>query len=333
MSIFEGSSEVANVIFFIVMGVWIPLFVYFFFNRLARRRVEKLEEYRYERDRRYKYMSHNDTGFERYIPKLLEEIPYITSKEVSREVSKQINKIIKDGLQKQSLQLANKIDSFQTNDNSHFTSNKQLIQEIAHSLNTPLSRIEALAEILATSFELDNKNSKTINSIKSSVDLCKAFILAYRQMILVTGYSGGWEPKSIKESILSACEIYSESVKANLEIKVEAPDQIKGYSNNYIVALLLPLIENAAEAAKPETELDIEFHQENRHTIIRITNTTETLPSGKEIFDAEFSTKKEHQGFGLSIAKSLLESTEGASIDYVINGDKITFELKLRGTK
>ncbi|MDZ7753788.1 MAG: ATP-binding protein [Gammaproteobacteria bacterium] len=100
-----------------------------------------------------------------------------------------------------------------------------------------------------------------------------------------------------------------------------------------MVALLLPLIENAAEAAKPGTELDINFHQKNGYNVIRVTNTTELLPGGKEIFDAEFSTKNGHHGLGLSTVKSLLESIEGALIDYTINGDKITFELKLRGAE
>ncbi|MDZ7753786.1 MAG: hypothetical protein U5S82_19610 [Gammaproteobacteria bacterium] len=237
MSIFENLSTVLNVLFLIMVGVWVPLFFYYYFKRLDRRKeqhlLREMEEFKYDRDRKYRYMSNNDADIERYIPKLLEEIPYRTSKEVSQVVSEQIYKIIKDGLQEQSLQLTNKIDSYQTNENSHFTSNKQLIREIAHSLNTPLSQIEASAEILATSFDLDSKNSKTINSIKSSVDLCKAFISAYRQMILVTGYSGGWEPKSIKESILSACEIYSESVNANLDIKVEVPNKI-GSSGKFV---------------------------------------------------------------------------------------------------
>lgn len=157
MSIFENLSTVLNVLFLIMVGVWVPLFFYYYLKRLDCRKeqhlLREMEEFKYDRDRKYRYMSNNDADIERYIPKLLEEIPYRTSKEVSQVVSEQIYKIIKDGLQEQSLQLTNKIDSYQTNENSHFTSNKQLIREIAHSLNTPLSQIEASAEILATSFD------------------------------------------------------------------------------------------------------------------------------------------------------------------------------------
>lgn len=330
------STSAVSIVYVIALGVWLPLVVYIYSRRRSQRydhNLERdLERIRFEAELQYKYMGNKDFSIG-IVPKILEDLPNKTSIEVSRRLSRQIDEILNENLKEHSLQLTNKIARYQTNENNNFLNNKQLIREIAHSLNTPLSRIEASSEIILTSLKLDDKNLKTLKSIKSSVDLCKAFISAYRQMILVTGYSGGWEPKSINNSIISACELYSESNDVNLKINVELPNTIKGYSNNYIVALLLPLIENATEAAKPYTEIKINFDNVDRFNVIQITNTAANLPSDKKIFDAEFSTKDGHQGLGLSTVKSLLESLEDASIGYNTNADTVTFEIKLKSVE
>lgn len=341
MGIFENYATVLSILVIIIFGLWGPLFILYYSYKNQRNRenfiLRKFGDLNIGLDDKINFGLDKKTNIrnmnnnERYIAKIMEEIPYLISREVSSSLTGQINKLIKERIHEQSLQLESKIEKYKTHGNSNFQSNKQLIREIAHSLNTPLSQIEASAEILFSTTSDVDKNHKTIGAITSSVNLCKAFIAAYRQMILVTSYRGGWEPKSINESLRSACEIYSESVNANLQIVVDMPEEISGYSNNYIVAILLPLIENAAEAAIQNTKLSVVLKHEDGNIIITVTNFTHNVPLSKDIFISEFTTKNGHQGLGLSTVTTLLAHMEGASIDYKEQGEEVIFELKLRG--
>ena len=334
MQLFENLGLVLNILLLVIGGLWLPLFLLFYFYRIFRRRDQyesiNLEEIKYDRERKDRLLSNNEVDIERYLSKILEELPYRTSKEVSSVISDRIDHIIKNEFREQSAHLVTELEKNQKVEKENSSSNKQLIRELAHSLNTPLSQIEASAEVLNIAPGL-NESNKTIRAIKSSVELCKSFILAYRQMILVTGYSGGWEPKSLKNVLQSACEVYSESANIKLKILVEMPDKISGYSNNYIVALLLPLLENAVESSVQESELSIKFLQNKEFNIIKLTNYTHDIPSGPEIFDTGFTTKKDHQGIGLSTVKSLLSSMDESSIEYSVANKNVTFEIRFKG--
>ncbi len=322
----------------LLYGVWLPLafvgVIYFFsrafFQRLSRRRESYDERHyrEYGEESIYRLEREADriwTGLTGRLDGLLEELP-------ERFAHKLLNQLENEFRILQKQIKSKSINPKKTS--SGISSNVILIREVSHFLNTPLSQIEASLFAIEDTFKADgdqeNQLLKDIKAVRSSVNICKSFLSAYREVVLVAKSSKTWDPKSVKESLILASNVFVRKSKKKINVNLEISDTIKGYSNNYIISLLLPIIENAVESSSNNSEVTIQGEKRGDSYSISVTNVRESnIDITDDIYEDGYTTKPNHEGMGLSIAKHLLSSNNKASINHKIKGNSISFIIKL----
>jgi signal transduction histidine kinase len=290
------------------------------FDMERRLKMEELEQLRYFDHKRAREFDKED----RYNPKLQEEVLFrlhrlediLSSLKVEpqgKELSVRLDSILSAVTQSQE---------------KPAESSEQLIRELSHSLNTPLSQIEVSASLALSTYDEENELSESIRSISDSVQVCKAFLGAYRELV-ISGSAAVWNPKSIGKAVASASKVYSASRNKQISLESDLPITIEGYSNNYITALILPILENAIESSRQDTVVKINFSQEGEKNQLSIINEPETNPGGNEIYQQGFTTKEDHEGTGLTSVKHLLSAYQGASLNHDYEAGMATFTITL----
>jgi K+-sensing histidine kinase KdpD len=207
------------------------------------------------------------------------------------------------------------------------------IRELAHSLNTPLSQIEAAALLLQEDLKQENSanadSRSSASRIYQSAEICKAFLSGFMQITKVASQTSRWNPKSLEESLTAATELYAETSNPQVKSSVRINAEPVGYPTSYTLAVALPLLENAFEAARPGTTVIVEITAERNEYRINVTSASDKIPEGDSMYESGFTTKTNHQGLGLSVVRRLLSAYQGATITHTIEGDKISFHVSL----
>lgn len=207
------------------------------------------------------------------------------------------------------------------------------IRDLAHSLNTPLSQIEAAALLLQEDFEPESSTASearsAANRIYHSAEICKAFLSAFMQITKVASQTSKWNPRSLEQSLAAAAELYAKESNRQVKFDVNIKSALSGYSSSYVLAVTLPLLENAFEAARSGTTVTAKITDEPVQYTISVTSTSDDMPEGDSIYNSGFTTKANHQGLGLAIVQRLLSAYQGARITHEIEDDKISFQIRL----
>jgi len=214
----------------------------------------------------------------------------------------------------------------------------QIVREISHALFTPLSRVEAVTEnVLA--MKLGENVSSKMALVKSAIEMCYVYLGAYRSMLNVSASASYWNPNDLRSAISSSMEVYSEAAKKDdLRISVMSPPAFEGLSNMYLLAVLMPLLENAVEASEDTDEISIQLFTLSDGLHIEIANPVHKNFPGDKVFEHGFSTKAErethfdgdsgkHQGIGLSIVQNLMAAVPGATITCSSDQDAAHFSI------
>lgn len=205
----------------------------------------------------------------------------------------------------------------------------KITQEISHSLRTPLAQIEAAALVLHRQAE-GEMSVASVARILQGVEICKCFVSAYRNFGRMQQEIGGWGPESIGRMLEGALAFYSHSAPEDATFGSESlPDRLTGYSNDFIVAALLPLLENAAEAAPRGGGVNISFADTDSAFEFVVVNDFDGAELPASIFNRGSSTKKGHEGVGLSVSKGLIEDSAGGSISVSVADGKAVFTASL----
>ena len=211
------------------------------------------------------------------------------------------------------------------------------IQELAHSLNTPLSQIEASALLLLDDPQKDSvtapSSRRSAKRIRHSVEICKAFLAAFMQITKVASQTSKWNPESLEASLHAAAELYADKARSGVKSSIHIGVEPRGYPASYIMAITLPIIENAFESAKPDSTVSIDITARPREYRIKVTSAYETMPGVDSMYKNGFTTKAGHQGVGLSVVQRLLSAYQGAHITHEITAGQISFVISLPGGK
>jgi signal transduction histidine kinase len=199
-----------------------------------------------------------------------------------------------------------------------------LVRELAHSLNTPLAQMEAT--ILSA-----DPNGAGQERMIAGLEICKAFLSAFRQVATLARDTQGWEPESIGGALRSAVQVYAANVSNPINFSFSVPDGLPGYGKNYVVALLLPLLENAVEASPKGGAVAVTTRYGPEVYAIDVSNETNhgtVLP--KDIYLPMWSSKVDHEGLGLATVRNLLAAQSGADISHSLTDDGVvTFTVSL----
>lgn len=212
------------------------------------------------------------------------------------------------------------------------TSNEsiQIVREITHSLNTPISQIEAASTLLSSSLSGDTFVKESAISIQKSLDICKVFLGAYREITAFSSTSAVWNPDSLNEMIKRSIDIYAGHADKVIVAEVDIAITIDGYSNNFVAAILLPLLENAVDASFNGGAVSVHSNQFQDDLVIKITNPWRAKDPGLDMYMDGYTTKgDEHTGTGLSSVKTLLSNISASDISHSCQAGKLEFTIRL----
>jgi signal transduction histidine kinase len=321
----------SDILYILAVGFWGPVFFlaicyWAFYGRYRSYRSDG--PFQYE-NREMRDMVHTlqrqSEQFQRYSPRIFEELPALIESRLSDRLGRDVREAI-GLLQTNPAAQGTEVDLRQE-------STKQLIRELGHSLNTPLSQIEASLLVLrARSSELEPANlnvGKSFDTLFASVDICKAVLAAFREMVVVTSSSSGWSPSSIPEALRAASGVYMASHSKSLAINLNIAANIPGYSSNFIVALVLPLLENAIEASPDNENVSLVGRIQDHSLEILVTNRLQQPLPNHDIYEHGFTTKESHDGIGLSTVKHLISGLRGAHVRHFVEDDNVTFAVLL----
>jgi len=145
----------------------------------------------------------------------------------------------------------------------------------------------------------------------------KAILVAYRDLAAIAKSSDAWNPASLSESLTAAATTLQSARGPDApSIEVRVPHVIEGYANSDVIAILLPVIENAIEAARPATVVTIAYSllDDGEHRL-RVSGESMNEPGSDRIYEAGFTTKDGHEGLGLAAARSLADRFSRRRLD------------------
>lgn len=210
-----------------------------------------------------------------------------------------------------------------------YRSNYRVISELAHSLKTPLAHLEADLRLLARGDRSADEIRSLAEDILISIELCKAFLAAYREVSRVSGKSDKWSPQRLRESLMRASHIYARQIGKLIDPAFAIPDSIPGYSNNYLIALLLPLLENAIEASPSGATISMEAKVDHESLVISLTNAIGEPIDDEAMETAGISTKNGHEGIGIATVRDLVTVQDGGELTYKHDSNSFTITVRL----
>ncbi|MER7278840.1 HAMP domain-containing sensor histidine kinase [Dactylosporangium sp. NPDC000244] len=203
---------------------------------------------------------------------------------------------------------------------------REIVRELVHSLNTPLLGIESA--VLTQQSMPGGDMTPALANIAGYVELCKAFLLAYKNSTSALASTDEWAPEDLKSSVQGALILYSRQLNKAVSGQVRLPGRIEGYSNNLLLAITLPLIENAVEASPENGEVTVDVLVDES-VVISVTNSFVGAAPDNSIYKYGTTTKESHQGLGLPIVSRLVGSYRGGAVSHTVTGESIEFRVNL----
>ena len=198
----------------------------------------------------------------------------------------------------------------------------EVLGELHHALGTPLAQIDATAQLMiGTSAETDAR------LVGASVNLCWAFLDAFRHVADALPTSRLTDPLGI--TLSEASDLYSKAFNRSPTISITMPESIPGYPNAYVLACVLPILENAVEAAADGSLVTVRQRTFPDSTLVDIASRPQRLPpAGPEIYRRGVSFREgAHRGLGLATVKRLLSAYDRAGVSHVIDADTVIFTV------
>lgn len=182
---------------------------------------------------------------------------------------------------------------------------------------TPLSQILTNCELIKGS--QDNNEKEYVERIEDITKLCLVIISSYVEQARI---SKGYNDMDIRQGLKTMDLYKNEYHKENVEIKYEGlPNKIEGYTNNQILTLLQPLVQNAIYASPVNGVVKLFFEQSNdRYTIKIVNQVTGVMPTLKDLNTMGYSSKAGHSGIGIQTVRNQLR---------MLGEDELTFELDM----
>lgn len=202
----------------------------------------------------------------------------------------------------------------------NFEKQKRFVTDAGHEIKTPLAVILANTEALEL-YCGENKWSRNIReqTVRLNSLMQNLLQLAKSDENVLPQNAA---PVSLSEAVSASLEMFSESF-ARRGLSVEAdiqPDVFVSINPDSAEALLSVLADNASKYAKENTAVRVSVMRRAEKGVLEISNICEALPDCEpgKLFDRFFradearSRKNGGSGIGLSVAKSIAESSGGS---------------------
>ena len=207
------------------------------------------------------------------------------------------------------------------------------IREVFHSLVTPVRTIANAVSIINKSrnnVNFEEVLSENLRILTNNSMIISSLLYAYRGSAFSMNYADS--NISIKSFIIET--IRSLNVQLRKNVKAEIDDfkyAIEGYSKNQIIALLLPLLQNAIEASPDERVVEVREKSNNGFVEIIVKNSTIENVNVSNLQENSVITKgngkNDHEGLGIPSVKRLANSLQ---IGFDIISENMTFVAILK---
>jgi len=216
-----------------------------------------------------------------------------------------------------------------------------MIAAIAHQWNEPLVELSAQVQDIQTSYLLDELQKNNVDQfVKESM-----VQIQYMSKTL-SDFRNFLKPStkrvlfSVKESFDEIFEIIGKQIfYSNIDLEIIYPEDkellIYGYENEF-KQVLLNIINNAKNKILDKNKegsfkISINISSNEKHTLIKICDNGGTIDEKviHSIFDPYFTTKKDGTGFGLYMAKVIIEDKMHGQITVHNENNLVVFSLKI----
>jgi hypothetical protein len=227
--------------------------------------------------------------------------------------------------------LASRLDGL-SNRSSTTYDTQNLISEINHSLSTPLAQIELTLKGVQEALE-DNGRRRDVDAALQSVELSRAVLAAYRDVSAVAREADNWDIKDLNMSLNGAAKVFlsrTNGTDRGIDAVVTAATALNAkYTNYFLLAVTLPLMQNAVEGAVSGSRIECDIEDAN-DVVIRIVNQVDAEPDMRSVGQPDYSTKGAgHSGLGLPSVKTLISRVEGAGLRVSCRDKTFRAEVRL----
>lgn len=231
---------------------------------------------------------------------------------LSREV-KNLRKIIKKEIRKQ--------EDFSVDD---------FVSDMKHSLMTPLSQILSNCELLED--ELSSSESiQKLERVENNVKICQSVLNSYKEVVSVAKPKTFIGLRDAFNACLESAEKECEKSIKEIQYGEGFVESIEGYSNNVLIGLVAPLINNAVAASPNDAVIEMRLDENEEYYRLSISNVCETdVPTLIQLNTTGYSSKKNHQGVGLSTVRNLVRLMKSAELSFEINENKVAVVIVLK---
>lgn len=203
------------------------------------------------------------------------------------------------------------------------------VSDVKHSLMTPLSQILSNCELLEDELTSD-RTRQGLDRIEKNVKVCQSIINSYKEVAAVAKTKTFIGLREACDACMEGAgrEYQKESVYINYGNGFI--DAIEGYSNNVMIGILAPLINNAVAASPADAPIEIDIEEEKEKYRIVISNQCENeMPTLIQLNTIGYSSKNNHQGVGLSTVRNLIRLMKSAELQFEIGEKKVTVIINL----
>ncbi|AFH47975.1 NtrC family signal transduction histidine kinase [Ignavibacterium album JCM 16511] len=210
----------------------------------------------------------------------------------------------------------------------------ELASGVAHEIRNPINAIGMIAQRLNKEFtpnENEQEYKKITGLLRSEVN---------RINKIITQFLNYAKPLELKISQIRCSDFFEEiyqlfipqANQKNIKFIKQGDDNLMvRFDADLIKQSLMNIIQNAFDAVNEKGEVLLKYYQSGNHFIIEISDNGFGIPPElqKKIFDLYFTTKKDGNGLGLSIAQKIINQHNGTiTISSKIN-QGTTFKISL----
>ncbi len=207
--------------------------------------------------------------------------------------------------------------------NGPIIESREILSDIKHSMATPLSQILTNCELIKSN--QDNYEDEYVKRIEDITKLCLVIINSYVEQARI---SKGYNDMDIRQGLKTMDLYKNEYHKENVEIEYEGlPDRIEGYTNNQILTLLQPLVQNAIYASPADGVVKIYFEKSNIKIVNQVVG---EMPTLKDLNTMGYSSKAGHSGIGIQTVRNQLRLLGEGELIYELDNNTVTAVLNLK---
>lgn len=231
---------------------------------------------------------------------------------LAREV-KNLRKIIKKEIRKQ--------EDFSVDD---------FVSDMKHSLMTPLSQILTNCELLEDDLS-SSESIQKLERVENNVKICQSILNSYKEVVSVAKPKTFIGLRDAFNACLESAEKECEKSIKEIQYGEGFVESIEGYSNNVLIGLVAPLINNAVAASPNGAVIEMRLDENEEYYRLSISNVCETdVPTLIQLNTTGYSSKNNHQGVGLSTVRNLVRLMKSAELSFEIGDNKVTVVIVLK---